>query len=318
MSGSLPLRVGVVRVLIPALVLIALVGPMLALSSRLPASVTIHWNVSGHPTNHAPWSLLLASLVVVWGLAWAALLRETDSAHHGPTRIVVANIYGLFGLLVGAEGMTLWASIDTPSWQASRTPVGGVILLLAGAVLGAGIGWLLAGTLPVGSPDALLRAGLSASEQAVWTGSAHNWWAIVAAGALAAFAVIGSSRGPLGEAALLLLAVVLVGLSHVLVVVGPAGVTTAIGLWHWPSRHIPLTHIQSAEAVTIAALAYGGWGWRRRPGYSALIIRSGDTLELLLTTESRYLVTVDDAASAVGLVNDYAARLGRHTLSTSH
>ena len=53
-------------------------------------------------------------------------------------------------------------------------------------------------------------------------------------------------------------------------------------------------------------LAYGGWGWRRRPGRSAVVIRAGDGLVLRLRSGGTIVVTVDGAHTAAGLVNDVA------------
>ena len=54
-SWAPSIRVAVVRIAVPALVLAGLVVPPLALASRLPDPIAIHWGISAGPNGHAPW-----------------------------------------------------------------------------------------------------------------------------------------------------------------------------------------------------------------------------------------------------------------------
>jgi hypothetical protein len=96
--------------------------------------------------------------------------------------------------------------------------------------------------------------------------------------------------------------------SFVRVLVGPTGVQVRVGLFGWPRRTLPYPDIVDATAEQVAPMAYGGWGWRRRPGRTAVVIRGGDGLRLRLASGRLFVVTVDDAERGAGLVNDYVAR----------
>jgi hypothetical protein len=118
-------------------------------------------------------------------------------------------------------------------------------------------------------------------------------------------ALLGGRNPWIVPAAMFLL---ILGFSYISVVVGPTGVTIRSGALGWPRRHIPLDRISAARVVSIDPVAYGGWGWRVRPGLSAVIVRGGNGLELDLNTGARSVVSVDDAEQAAGLINDLLAR----------
>jgi hypothetical protein len=67
--------------------------------------------------------------------------------------------------------------------------------------------------------------------------------------------------------------------------------------------------VNSARSVNVLPLQYGGWGWRFRPQTTAVVIRRGDGLELELRNGRRFVVTVDGAEQAAGVVNDYVANM---------
>lgn len=57
-----------------------------------------------------------------------------------------------------------------------------------------------------------------------------------------------------------------------------------------------------------------GWGYRgsrRTFGRAALVLRTGPAIRLDLTDNRTFAVTVDDAATGAGLLNDLRARAGR-------
>ncbi|MGW5714720.1 DUF1648 domain-containing protein [Amycolatopsis sp. NPDC003865] len=294
------MRSAVLRYGIPAVVLLGIVVPALVLAPRLPDPIAVHWSWTGVPNGHAPWWAVTAGAAAFWCAAWAAVARTTSAA---------PGVYGLGGILVAAHSAGLWANAGVPSWAQAR-PVNWAV---ASGILGVGLvaiaaGWVLAPAKPAeaaasGPPPS---AGLGANEQAVWSGTAHNR-ALIAVAPLAAAlaAVLGSSHVWLAG---LLVAVVALVFSSVRVLVGPAGVRVRIGVLGRPRRSLTYDEIAEARAERIVPLAYGGWGWRRRPGRSAVVIRAGDGLVLRLRSGGAFVVTVDGAHTAAGLVNDYVAR----------
>jgi hypothetical protein len=278
-------------------ILLGLLVPALVVAPRLPADVAVHWGLDGVPNAHAPWWLVTAGAVVLWAAAWVGVARDTTAA---------TGVYALGGILVAAHSLGLWANAGVPSWAGAR-PVSWVLalgILLVGVVAGAA-GRLLAPPRPM-SPGKVPKIGLRAGEQAVWTGTAHNRAMIAAAPVAAAVAAL------LGSAQVwrvgLLVALVALVFSAVRVSVGPAGVRVRVGLFGWPRRTLGYAEIAEARTDTIVPLAYGGWGWRRRAGRTAIVVRGGDGLLLHLRSGRTFVVTVDSAEAAAGLVNDYVSR----------
>ncbi len=280
------------RTVIPALILAGLVVPPLLLT--VPTDIAIHWGLDGHPNSHAPWALVTTALAVGWIVAWAAL-----TASHG--RDTTASIYALGGLLVAGNTAGLIVNAGKPSWEEAVLPNAWVTIpaVLVIGLLAALVGARLAGPKP--APQA---PNLGTSGKAVWTGRAHNRGMLVIPpiAVLVALFVTGS---PLATVVIVTVTVV-IAFATVEVVAGPAAVVVQIGLLKWPRRVIPLADIEEAHVITVAPLAYGGWGWRRRPGRTAVVIRRGPALELVLRNDKRFIVTVDDPEHAAGLINDYA------------
>jgi hypothetical protein len=57
-------------------------------------------------------------------------------------------------------------------------------------------------------------------------------------------------------------------------------------------------------------MEWGGWGYRgsrRAFGRSAVVLRGGGAIRLLLTDGTKFAVTVDDAAAGAGLLTDLLA-----------
>jgi hypothetical protein len=301
-----------VRIAVPAVVLAGLVVPAVALSSRLPDPIAIHWGLSAKPNGHAPWWAETALLSLLWCVAWVSLLR--GGTHRA--NWAVANLYGIGGLVLAVQTAILVVNLDRASWRDAPLGAGWIVASFGAAVAAGAIGWALAGpdrpagadvagAGPDGSAAMLPSAGLAPGERAVWADGADNRWMLLAVPVGVAIAVVGSSRwAPVVLGVAVLVALVI---SHVRVVAGPAGVTTTLGLLRWPRWEIPLSEVVAARTTSVAPLAFGGYGMRRRPGLSAVIVRSGEALELELTSGRRFVVTVDGAEQAAGVINDHLA-----------
>ncbi|SFW79312.1 DUF1648 domain-containing protein [Amycolatopsis australiensis] len=293
------MKPAVLRYGVPAVIMLGVVVPALVLAPRLPDPIAVHWGWGGVPNAHAPWWLVTGGAAVFWGAAWIAVARSVSAA---------SGVYALGGILLAAHSVGLWANVDVTSWDHAR-PVGWLLalgILAVGLVAGAA-GWVLAPPRPADAErGAAPSFGLGADEQAVWSGTAHNLAMVVAAPvAAAAAAVLGSADvWRIG----LLVSVVALVFSTVRVLVGPSGVRVRVGLLGWPRRTLAYDEIAEARADRIVPLAYGGWGWRRRPGRSAIVVRAGEGLVLHLRSGGRFVVTVDAAETAAGLVNDYVSR----------
>jgi hypothetical protein len=92
------------------------------------------------------------------------------------------------------------------------------------------------------------------------------------------------------------------------------GVRVRAGAVHWPRVQLDLAEIEAAHAVDWKPLQWNlvsGWGYRgslRLFRKAAWVLRSGPALELDLTGERRFVVTVDDAEEAAAVLNGLLVR----------
>ena len=61
--------------------------------------------------------------------------------------------------------------------------------------------------------------------------------------------------------------------------------------------------MERAEVEQVNPMAYGGWGYRLRPGVRAVVTRGGEALRLVRTGKADLVLTVDDAATGAGVIN---------------
>jgi hypothetical protein len=90
------------------------------------------------------------------------------------------------------------------------------------------------------------------------------------------------------------------------------GVEVRFGPLRWPKKSIALAKIRTAKVIEVEPLAWGGWGYRRRKGATAIVLRRGQGLEIEEHDHHRTIVTIDDSRTAAGLINDLVARDGSH------
>ena len=70
-----------------------------------------------------------------------------------------------------------------------------------------------------------------------------------------------------------------------------------------PTWIVPMSAISRAEVEQVAPMAYGGWGYRLRPGVRAVVTRGGESLRLVREGKADLVLTVDDAPTGAGLLN---------------
>jgi hypothetical protein len=154
----------------------------------------------------------------------------------------------------------------------------------------------------------LPTVGLAPGQRAVWLGHASSRLLIlvtvpVAAVLAAAALLVGPPEGWI-----FLFAAAVVGVAAALtatidVTVAPTGVRVGFGPFGVPRKVIPLDRIERADAIDVNPLAWGGWGYRvPRPGTSAVVLRRGPGVLLELAGNRRFVVTVDGAPEAAGLI----------------
>ncbi len=93
---------------------------------------------------------------------------------------------------------------------------------------------------------------------------------------------------------------------HVAVKVDKECLEVRCGHMGFPRRRILLSHITGADfAPRVTPRQWGGWGYRWRPEKgTAVVVRRGEGLVLLLGDGHTFTITVDNAEAAVRVIRD--------------
>ena len=306
--------------------LLALVVPLALLGSaavvaiswrgELPDPVATHWGSHG-PDGFESLSGALVPLLlgaVLAALGWAVAFfwgRDT-----GTRRTAVGTSLGLAVLLgtVTVGSLAVQRGLD----DARDAPgVGGLVLVgtLAGLALGIGAAFLVPRVVAPSTHapvDPLApRVALEPSERAAWSGSVRGASVLMAGILGVALCSFLATREGLALAALLMAPVVALVVTALVwrVTVDQRGLE-ARPLLGWPRVHVPLDEVERAVVVQVHPLTdFGGWGYRiRSGGRTGVVVRGGEAVEVHRTGGRSLVVTVDDAATAAGLLNTLADR----------
>ncbi|HEY7071906.1 MAG TPA: DUF1648 domain-containing protein [Acidimicrobiales bacterium] len=318
-----------VGLLLPAAIVLVATVPWLVAWSDLPDPVATHWGLTGDPDGHTSPALALA-LVVVPAVAAALVLAAVATHVRGsrakgpvPAGPALAGAFaaGLGALFAVLSLGVVVANAGAASWQDAELPL---VWALASVVALIAAGWgaaIALGPIRLGAPDApdaLAGTGPQAAglalrpgERAGWVGTGHARWPLAIAAALAVAAIVAAVLTALWVAAICALAglsILLLGEVHVTAGVQGVRVSSPVG---WPRVTLPLEEIESARAIELRPVDWGGWGYRgslHLAGRAAWVLRRGEALELRLTDSRAFAVTVDGAADAAAVVNALLAR----------
>jgi hypothetical protein len=310
---SLPLR----ELVVPILAVLAAVVLPLAAAPDLPDPVAIHWGLDGRPDGSAPLIVDAVLLAVIIALVTLLPLVAVARSDRGTARTMLALSHGMGAFLVLLRWRTLELNRDVAVWTeaGSLTLLDLLVLALLAAPL-ALLGWWLGGLhpdLPRPVHD-VVRQVLPADGRLVWVGS-ESWTLarvlgpglVVVGGAVTALRVAPETL--VIGATLMLVGVALWWFTSITVAVGPAGLRVRFGPLGWPALRVPLGTIERIVVEDVEPLAYGGWGYRWMPGVRAVVIRRGVGLRIGRAGQPDLVVTVDDAATAAGVL---AAHLEAH------
>lgn len=293
-----------------ALMLILGLLPIAVGWSSLPDPVATHWGAGGVPDGTTPkaWLWALPVIVVAIGLLTTSFLRRGG----GPSAegVAIVGLMGGIGFWVSTILVVLNSGAD--SWEESGSfdwwQVVGV--LAAGAVF-AWIGYLFGrrwyppAPIEPDSPAPALELG--GDEQAVWAGSVRVWWPILLL--LPFGAVFLFLPGAMRWISLVFVALGFL-FSRIAVVVDREGLRVRL-LGFLTVKRIPLERVANSRPIDLEPAQWAGWGYRIVPGGSAVVLRRGDAIEVLLVDDRRFAVTVDDAATGSALLNGLVRRLAR-------
>ncbi len=163
---------------------------------------------------------------------------------------------------------------------------------------------------------------VSSEQTEIWTGRARNrgQWLLACAGAACLALGIDLAVEALWPSGILPLIMSIVGciavgllilfgtlaFVHVAVKVDEDSLEVRCGHIGVPRRRILLSHIVGAEfAPAVTPRQWGGWGYRWRPEQgTAVVVRRGEGVVLMLGDGRKFTVTVDNAEAAVRIIRD--------------
>lgn len=306
----------VIGVLVPLIPLAALIGAFAIWWDRLPDPIASHWGFDGKPNDSIDLGVfagLMIAIVAVAGVgAHVASLRRNPEPPQLSAAVALATLLQWTFALVGI--FALVANLDAAGWeQADDVPILlAIVPLLLAASVAAGVA-RIARPIEHRSPvadEVLPSVGLAPGERVAWTGTMHVSWPLYFGGAIWIGGLMLLTTVGLGPGLLMVVSGSLVlAFASVKVVVDRRGLAVGYGPFGWPRTRIALDRIERAAVIDVAPGSHGGWGYRgslRLLGRAAVILRSGEAIRLDLRGGKRFIVTVDDATTAAGTLNDLA------------
>lgn len=304
-------------VVVPVAWVVAAAGVFVACWGRLPDPLATHWGWSGTPNGAMPrltaFGLFVGPTVLAAIAARVAMHRERGIAQ-------LAGAAAFAGALFASLAVaTVLANLGAARWQDAR----GVGIPLA--LVCCGLAWLAAALVsraartleraPAIGTLARPTIGLGATERAVWTAGAKNrvLFVISLVVAVAGVATWAGGAPWITFASCIAVAIAVTALAEAHVRVDERALTIAFGPLGFPRMHIAVDRIEHAEKMAVQPMANGGWGYRgslTALGRAAVVIRGGEGLRLALRDNKTLVVTVDDAETGAGLINDLVARRG--------
>jgi len=317
-------RFTLVALIVPAVATVVATAVQLLFVARVPSTVATHWGWSGAPDGFAPaWTVPLATVLIGIGMPvvlFAASIGGLRRGDHGAAYRLLGAVDTGVAVLVGALGTaTLGIQLDRTD-PAVTLPVLLIPTVILAAVAAGLIGWAVQPHVPwrPTPAGAAIDVPVRAGERVVWLqgvtlarAGAVVLWIAFGIGCLAVLPVLF-----LGDLVSAVIAGIVVVVLFVVVAttlrfhvrVDPEGLT-AVSAAGWPRVHVPSADIVSAEVVEVSPMGeFGGWGIRwASGGRQGVVLRTGEGV-LVRRRDGRTLtVTVDDAATAAGLLTAYAA-----------
>ncbi len=295
--------------LIPAVLLGMLVLPFALFWSDIPNPMATHWGLGGDPNGSMPPIVLLLLMAGLTAAVWWGVARAVGrTPYEAPS--FVAGLFGIETLLVAVTWLSVLTNRDETTWQDADS-VG--LLQIAMAVIPAMIlgyiGWIISGGSGMErtpASEAIPSLDVSSPHSALWSsrGQGRILQAIGVIVLVVAIAMWGWA-----SFAVVLIALIVLVFAEVRVTVSQNGAVISLGWLGIPSWTVPISAIAHAEVETVNPMAYGGFGYRLRPGVRAIVTRGGEALRLVREEMPDLVLTVDDAETGAGLIN---SMLGVH------
>lgn len=288
---------------VPTLLLGLIVLPFVLYWGELPNPMAIHWNFAGDPDGSMPPLVMLLTVAGIFAAVHLAVTRIVARApYETPSSIAV--LYAVAAVLGGVAWLPVLASRNQISWNdADSVGLIQITMLVVAAGAAGSAGWFLAGGRSAGTSGIATTSPLldvAEPGHTIWSGrgTGKPFYAVGAAVMVAGLVTWGWST-----LALIVVGLVILTFTEVRVTVSRRGVVVSLGWMGFPSWTVPLRAISEAHVETVSPMAYGGWGYRIRPGVRAVVIRGGEALRLVREDKADLVLTVDDAETGAGLVN---------------
>lgn len=308
-------------IIVPGLLFAAASVIGMLLTPDLPAPLAVHWGVDGEVDRLGDLGSYIGIVAgIVPGFIAGVAGFSISPLRHGPSRLFVRSVIAIatwFSVFLSVSmflAVRSQSGVDDASTlhvSSALAPLG--IALVVAVAVAAGV-TLLAPAVPqsAGLSGPQANAELGAGEKVYWSQVARSPRAIVALPiAVIVFIAVLFAVVGLPVWATLLVGLLLASLLTMLtwrVVVDQRGLSVT-GLFGFPRFVIPTSTIVAAAAIEVRALGqYGGWGVRLGRSGWGVIARAGSAIEVQRTNGSNFVVTVDDADTAAGLLTSMAVR----------
>lgn len=293
---------------LPAALLAAIVIPMALAWDELPDSIASHWDLAGTPNGHMPPTALLllvgGILVAMWAAVWFSSRRMPFEA-----RSFTAGLVAVGALLAVVTWLTVDANQGVADWTEAGEITGLHLTLVFVIALLAGVaGWFLAGPADGHRPDSMTTGpmlDLEPGTTPVWSSRGRGPLLVVIGVALIVIAVAIWS---VASVVLAFIAILVLMFAEVRATIAGKGIVVSMGWLGVPAWRVPLETIEGADVEEVRPMAYGGWGYRIRPGARAFVVRGGPGLRIRRFDRPALVLTVDDPETGAGLINALVAR----------
>jgi hypothetical protein len=299
-------------VLVPGVIALSALLPLWVYRDRLPEPLATHWSFLGRPDSAMPLTTLttIIAAMVVPAVLCMTFLAYRKQAHRGEVSPPMAIAGFLAGLVAVITWLTVSANLDAATWRdaADMGFVKVALSLSVGVALAAIIARV---SRPLESPAAAVfdvpHAGTTPGSRAVWVGSARARWALPLTLGCLALAVVLARVNMLAGVGAALTSLVGLWFTSIRMTVDRHGVRIAYGPMRWPVQRLPLAEIRQAAVLHVHPMAWGGWGYRgslKVLRQAAVVLRGGEGVKLELSGDRTFVITIDGAREAAGLIND--------------
>lgn len=308
--------------LVMPIVLLAIgIGAYLFARNDLPGRVATHFDINGVADDSmsvGTWFAidLVVMLVGVGLLIYVAIAGRRLAVTVAPLLAAVGGL--LAGLGAAISSSTALTQRNIAQWQDARLPLPWIFWVGGLAIAAAAVAAVLAAELPAhdrrnaAAVAPVAPLDLTPTEKSVWTSTLELRWMLMAGIAALAAGGISFLFAPWPVAFIVLtVGISMLTFSRIRVRADEHGLHIRYGLLSPYRTNIAMREIESAAAIEVRPMEWGGWGYRgslKLLRQAAVVLRAGPGLRLDLDGDRTFVVTVDRPETAAALLNAYVNR----------